>query len=211
MEYFASIAIGYLLGSIPTGYLILKKSHKLDITENGSKSNGAGNFYRVSKSKSLSILVLLIDALKGAGAVYFTKLFAGDIFLFPMIALIAAVLAHCYNPWLKFKGGRGLATAFGGGLLLSYLSLILWVVLWLIAYIFKKNIHFANFSATLLLGALSFSSARVLNGLTTPPAAENIIFSITVALLMLIILSKHIIPIKEYFRSANKNIRDKKS
>jgi glycerol-3-phosphate acyltransferase PlsY len=205
MEFLVSILIGYLIGSFPTAYILLKKFKSIDITQNGSGNVGALNSLKVSKSKSIGTVVLLIDLLKGLLAVYLVKLFIADIFLLPVLALIAAVFAHCFNPWLKFKGGRGLATAAGGAILLSPPVLGLWLILWLIAFIFKRHVHFANFSATLLTAALAFSSAKILNYYSTPPAIDNLEFSISIAILLSIILVRHIQPITDYIKNWKKS------
>lgn len=205
MEFLGSLLIGYLIGSFPTAYILLKKFKSIDITQNGSGNVGALNSLKVSKSKSIGAVVLLIDLLKGLLTVYFVKLFFGESFLLPAIALISAVFSHCFNPWLKFKGGRGLATAAGGAILLSPPVLGLWLLLWVIAFIFKRHVHFANFSATLLTTALAFSSAKVLNYYSTPPASENLEFSLAIAILLSIILVRHIQPINEYIKNWKKS------
>ncbi len=117
-----------------------------------------------------------------------------------MTGLIGAVFSHCYSFWINFKGGRGLATAAGGAILISIPILGLWILLWLISFAFRKNVHFGNFSATLLTGALSFSSSEIMNKYTNPSADSNLEFSIFVSSMLLIILIKHIKPIKEYFK-----------
>ncbi|MBX3007946.1 MAG: glycerol-3-phosphate acyltransferase [Melioribacteraceae bacterium] len=205
MEFLGSTLIGYIIGSFPTAYILLKKFKSIDITQNGSGNVGALNSLKVSKSKSIGAFVLIIDLLKGLLAVYLVKLLFGDNFILSALALIAAVFSHCFNPWLKFKGGRGLATAAGGAILLSPPVLGLWLLLWGIAFIFKRHVHFANFSATVLTAALAFSSVKVLNYYSTPPASENLEFSISIAVLLSIILMRHIEPIKEYIKNWKKS------
>ncbi len=210
MNYIISILIGYLLGSIPTAYLIVKQSKQIDISQNGSKNIGALNSYEVSKSKLIGITVLLIDFAKGAASALFTALLFGESFELQTLAVTFAVFSHCYSPWLKFKGGRGLATAAGGASFVVPIILILWLVIWLISFAFRRNIHFSNVVATILVGALAFSSADVINSaawLTDPPAETNLLFALLTCAMMLIILSRHIEPIKEYFRNQRNNIR----
>lgn len=210
MEQVISLLIGYIIGSFPTAYVILKKKDGVDITQSGSGNVGALNSYEVSKSKLTGLVVLLIDAAKGAAAVFVVQLIFGESFLIGIISLTGAVFAHCYSPWIKFKGGRGLATAAGGALLLSIPVLILWGLIWLIAFVFRKNVHFANFSATLLSILLSFSSAKVLVKYTSPAPDSELQFSLFVSIMLIIILSRHIKPIKDYFNSRNKKIEDTK-
>ncbi len=148
MNYLLSAIIGYLLGSIPTGYLLLKKTKGIDITQSGSGNVGAMNSYEITNSKFIGILVLVIDALKGLLSVYLPLLFFPLNFSYPALGLFFAVFSHCYNPWLKFKGGRGLATAAGGTILLFPFLLAVWVLMWVIAYLFRRDILFGNIWAT---------------------------------------------------------------
>lgn len=211
MEYLLSVITGFLLGSFPTAYVLLKKIKGMDITQNGTANVGAFNSYTVTKSKLTGLGVLIIDALKGLLTVVIIRNFVGDDFRFEMLGLIAAVFSHCFSFWIGFKGGRGLATAAGGALILSIPVLSIWLILWLVAYVFRKNIHFANFAATLLTAGLSFSNSSIMNKYTTPPAESNLEFSVMVSIMLAIILLKHLKPIKEYFVSQNKKIKDDKN
>ena len=176
MNYIIAFIIGYLLGSFPTAYVLLKKYKKLDITQNGSQNVGAMNSYEVTQSKFIGIIVLLSDAFKGLLTVYILKMFAPDDFLIPAIGLTSAVFAHCYSPWIKFKGGRGLATAAGGAAYLAPIILLLWGILWVVAFVFKKNIHIGNIMATILTLALVFTSSDILLKYTFPRASNSIEF-----------------------------------
>lgn len=209
MNYMVSILIGYLLGSIPTAYLILKKIKGIDITKEGSGNVGARNSYDITKSKILGAVVLFIDMLKGFVSVLLVQQLIGVEYLYSILAVIGAVLAHCYSPWLKFKGGRGLATAFGGSVLFVYSIPIIWALFWIVAYLFRKHIHFSNIAATILTGAIAISSSDILNKYTKQKADEDWVFGITIAIVMGIIMSRHIEPFKEWFFSQKrKSIRD---
>ena len=207
MEYLIIALFSYLIGSFPTAFVLLKKVKQIDITQNGSGNVGALNSYEVSNSKLIGVTVLLIDALKGFGIVYLSKILFGNDFLTGSISLLFGVTGHCFSPWIKFKGGRGLATAAGGSLILAPAILILWLLFWLIAYLFRKNIHFGNITATLLTGLLSLSSSDVLNKYSIPPADENFLFGVSVMLLMIVIFIKHIKPLKEYIDQQKNKIR----
>lgn len=211
MIYIISFIIGYITGSFPTAYILMKKIRNTDITNSGSGNVGAMNSYEVSNSKLIGISVLIVDALKGLLSVIVTKALFGDYFIYPMIALLAAVISHCYNPWLKFKGGRGLATAAGGAIGLSPIILVLWVVFWVLGYILRKNIHFSNIISTLLCIPVVITSGDILNTekwLTNPPAESTTIFAVTVSLMMIIILTKHIEPLKEFLKISKSNVRN---
>ncbi len=197
MDYLISVAAGYLLGSIPTAYLILKKFNGIDITESGSGNVGALNSYRTSKSKRIGLLVLLIDIGKGFLSVYIISLIYPNIFTYHALSLTFAVFAHCFCPWLGFKGGRGLATAAGGSLLLFPFLIILWLLLWVIIYIFKKNVLFANIWANIMAFAIVLNSANIAVKYISPAPgtiAEMVLFA---ASLLLIIFIKHLEPLKE--------------
>ena len=196
MNYVLSIIIGYILGSVPTAYLILKWLKGIDITKNGSGNVGALNSFRVSKSKPIAASVFIIDLMKGWLSVLIVASFYPGDYIFPMITLIAAVLAHCYSPWINFKGGRGLATAAGGGLLLSPMILALWILLWIISYLVKNNSHVANFAASLFAPIISFVAGDFFNGHSAIHAINNLQFGTSLSILFIIILTKHIQPLR---------------
>jgi len=123
----AAFAIAFLIGSIPFGYLIGRAFYGTDIRTKGSGNIGAMNALR-TMGKGGAIAVLLLDAVKGFAPVYYVAsnghgtlqvTLRGAIvsIAWPqaLAAIIAAgaVLGHCYSPWLKFKGGKGVATSFG--------------------------------------------------------------------------------------------------
>lgn len=194
------IIYSFLAGTIPTAYYILKKNRNLDIRNEGSGNVGAMNTYEVSGSKSLGFLVFLVDFLKGLAAVYLTKMFFDASFILCGISMLAVTAGHCFNPWLKFKGGRGLATAAGAAVYLAPLIILIWAVFWVIGFIFKKNIHFANIAATLLTGILSATSGDIINKYSIPPAQSTLSFTIFFGILMALILVKHYGPIKSWLK-----------
>jgi glycerol-3-phosphate acyltransferase PlsY len=101
----------FLCGSIPFGLVLVKLAGKGDVRAHGSGNIGATNVSRVG-GKALGILTLLLDILKGFLPVFMAKLLGlGE----PVLSLLAlaAVLGHVFTPWLKFQGGKGVATALG--------------------------------------------------------------------------------------------------
>lgn len=110
MDFALTILLGYLLGSIPFGLVLTRLSGGPDIREIGSGNIGATNVLRTG-NKGIAALTLLLDAGKAAGAGYI----ALSLFGAPMqfLAAAAALFGHCYPVWLKFKGGKGVATFFG--------------------------------------------------------------------------------------------------
>lgn len=210
MEIIVSAVIGYLLGSPPTAYLLVKLLHKKDVTIEGSGNVGALNSLEVSSSKITGSIVLLIDFLKGVLSAFIPIMIFGDYFIIAATGLIAAVFSHCYSPWLKFKGGRGLATAAGGAIVIAPVILVVWVIFWVISYLFKKHIHFSNVIATVLTTAIAWTSAQILNNtkwLNVHPAESSALYSILISIMMLIILSRHIKTIKSYLNYEKKKVR----
>ncbi len=184
------------MGSIPTAYLILKKMRRIDITQAGSGNVGAMNAYEVSSSKTLGILIFLLDALKGLLSVYIVVLLFPFNFIYPASALLFAVAAHCFSPWLLFKGGRGLSTALGGLLLLSPLIPLIWGIAWLVLYIIKKEIIISNVFATVTALIIVFLDAGVIYRFSFPsPDSLSALMLFTISLLMLI-MTKHFEPLK---------------
>jgi glycerol-3-phosphate acyltransferase PlsY len=198
MEYLISAVIGYLFGSFPTAYLLIKRIKGIDITKNGSGNVGAYNSFRVTKSKYLGFVVLLIDSSKGALPALILIFLFPNIFIYPAIAVLFAVFSHCFNPWLKFKGGRGLATAAGGAAMIFPFLLIVWAILWVIFYLMRKNILFSNIAATILSLLLLYNIIDVAIKYTHPKTDDisSLIFVSTSVLIIIFI--KHIDPFKEY-------------
>lgn len=115
-------ALAYLLGSIPFGLLIARIFGKLDIRQQGSGNIGATNVTRVV-GPGAGVLTLLLDAAKGALAVILSERLSNYTALWMMAAAIAALIGHCFSVWLKFRGGKGVATAAGAFAVLSPLAL----------------------------------------------------------------------------------------
>ncbi len=123
-KFLAVVIIGYLLGSIPFGALVGKRVAKVDIREYGSGKTGTTNVLRVAGRKAAALVVIL-DVLKGALAVVFAGLIIGSGYLemggygvglltAQSLAALAAIAGHNWSVFLRFKGGRGVATFFGG-------------------------------------------------------------------------------------------------
>src|SRR3984957_5052925 len=125
-------AVGYLLGSIPFGYLLVKIFKGEDVRVSGSGNIGATNVAR--KSPALGIATLLLDAAKGLAAVLVARvLFSG---VHPQLIMTTAgffaVVGHLFPVWLKFRGGKGVATSLGAFILLTPKSILCMVILFLL-------------------------------------------------------------------------------
>ena len=139
-----SISVAYLLGSIPFGYLLVKVFRKEDIRAQGSGNIGATNVAR-SGAKGLGVATLLLDLGKGYGAVLLARYLAGGTYDLMAAAAVAAVVGHVFPVWLGFKGGKGVATALGVFLALTWPSglgilLVFVVVFWLTRYVSLASI-----------------------------------------------------------------------
>ena len=198
MEYLISTVTGYLLGSFPTAYLLIKKTKGIDITKNGSGNVGAYNSFRVTKSKFIGFIVFMIDFAKGAGSALLMIFLFSNNFTYSALAVFFAVLSHCFNPWLGFKGGRGLATAAGGAAVVFPYLLIVWCILWVIFYLMRKNILFSNIGATILSLLIVYNTVNI--GLKyTYPNTDNVSSVIFVSTSVLVIIFiKHTDPLKEW-------------
>lgn len=128
MPYIYVLALSYLLGSIPFGLVLTRMAGLGDIRQIGSGNIGATNVLRTG-NKFLAALTVLLDGGKGAVAVLMTRYFIPE--LVPYAAL-GALLGHLFPVWLKFKGGKGVATTLGGYLALSWPTGLALAATWLI-------------------------------------------------------------------------------
>jgi acyl phosphate:glycerol-3-phosphate acyltransferase len=204
MEYLLSSIIGYFFGSIPTAYLLLKKTKGIDITNSGTGNVGAMNSYEVTNSKSIGFLVLFFDFIKGMlPAIIVLNLFESSFFI-ASLSVLFAVFSHCFNPWLGFKGGRGLATAAGGSSTIFPFLLVAWIFFWITIYLIKKDIHVANIFATILslVSVLGFPDYLIQFAYPQPVLVNELLLFTSAGLLIIFI--KHIEPLKEIISKQNK-------
>ena len=127
-----TVAIAYIIGSIPTGYLIVKSKTGDDIRKIGSGSTGATNVKRVL-GKKWFFITLLLDAFKGVLPVVLAKLFVtagASIGLAPVIAAVAVIIGHSKSCFLNFQGGKSVASGVGTILALNFLVGALIAVIW---------------------------------------------------------------------------------
>ena len=142
------ILIGsYLIGSVPTAYLVVRRKAGVDIRKAGSGNVGAFNTFDVTKSKIVGITVGVLDALKGflvsASLAWLLKSSCEV----QEAGLVCAIIGHNYPVWLKFKGGRGLATGAGGLFAVGLSYTIAWCVVWAVTYGARKDILLGNLAA----------------------------------------------------------------
>lgn len=169
---------GYLLGSIPFGVVLTRLFGAGDLRQIGSGNIGATNVLRTGR-KGLAAATLVLDGLKGAVAVVLARHFVPELGDHAaMIAGAAAMIGHCYPIWLKFKGGKGVATLLGVGAALAWPIGLVFALVWIgTVLIFRIS------SLGGMLGAVSAPIAALVLG--------NMIFAAGLAGLALIVLRRH--------------------
>ena len=149
----------YLVGGIPFGYLIAKYFAGINIKEHGSGNIGATNVLRVlkeidpKKAKKLAALTLFLDAFKGAFVILAAK-FAGVCDATQWTLAVLVVIGHCFSPFLKFQGGKGVATTAGALLVLIPKAVLVGLVVW---FIMAKTVKISSLSSLtgILVGIFS--------------------------------------------------------
>ncbi len=142
------LAVSYLVGSIPFGYLLVRIFRGEDVRRSGSGNIGATNVSR--KSPALGVLTLILDAAKGFAAVQMAALYwhfgRNDYRLQLMMAASAllAILGHMFPIWLKFRGGKGVATALGAFLRLAPLAVLVAVGIFILTVLVSRRISLGS-------------------------------------------------------------------
>jgi acyl phosphate:glycerol-3-phosphate acyltransferase len=136
----------YLLGSIPFGLILTKLSGAGDVRREGSGNIGATNVARVA-GPAAGIFTLVLDAAKGAAAVWLGARFANESAAWMVIAGLSALIGHCFPIWLKFRGGKGVATAAGVFLYLCPLALLGSLTLFILVAVFSRYVSLGSLAA----------------------------------------------------------------
>jgi glycerol-3-phosphate acyltransferase PlsY len=155
-----TFVLSYVLGALPFGYLVAK-SKGVNIMEEGSKNPGATNVKRVV-GKGAGNLVFLLDFLKGFIAVIFAGPVAGILVDVPfggfsggeidkVVALVAAVLGHSFSVFLKFRGGKGVATAGGGMFVMMFEPSLIAIVTWVAVFYSTRYVSLASIAAAVVI------------------------------------------------------------
>jgi glycerol-3-phosphate acyltransferase PlsY len=153
------VAASYLLGSIPTGYLLVRLFRHQDIRQAGSGNIGATNVLRAG-GKGLGAATFLLDMLKGCSAVWLGALLGGlllhncpldKLYEAEALAALCAVLGHVFPVWLRFRGGRGVSTGFGVFLAATPLAALAAITVFFVVLAISRYVSLAS-----ILGAASF-------------------------------------------------------
>jgi glycerol-3-phosphate acyltransferase PlsY len=145
----------YLLGSIPFGLLLSRLFGGGDVRKAGSGNIGATNVARVAGPLA-GILTLVFDTAKGAAAVWIAARMTNDSATWMMIAAFAVLLGHCFPFWLKFKGGKGVATALGVFLALSPLAAVSALLLFILCVVYWRYVSLGSVSAAAAMPLLIY-------------------------------------------------------
>ena len=190
------ILTSYLVGSIPFAYILTKIFGYGDIREIGSGNVGATNVLRTGK-KSLAIIVLFLDIIKGFLPITLFLLFFEDQFQQNEIIFMGSfsVIGHIFPIWLKFKGGKGVATYVGFILGIDYIICITFVLLWLVIAITKKY----------------SSLASIISLLAIPLVSYNLLYELKIIIILIllgiIIIIKHFSNIKRLLNKSENKIK----
>ncbi|MDR0590518.1 MAG: glycerol-3-phosphate 1-O-acyltransferase PlsY [Puniceicoccales bacterium] len=161
MFYFAIFFVGYFLGAIPFGFIVAK-INGINIFQEGSGNPGATNVKRVVGNK-WGVLVFVLDCLKGFVPVLIVKICyqtcVSQANNMGATLLIGLVLGHCYSIFLKFRGGKGVATAIGGLAVLMPSALLLGIIFWCSVFSITQFVSLASlcFALSLPLNAYLFA------------------------------------------------------
>ena len=160
--------LGYLIGSIAFGLLLARAMNLGDLRTIGSGNIGATNVLRTG-NKTAAALTLVLDGAKGAVAVLLARFFAGEDAA--QVAGLAAMIGHCYPVWLKFKGGKGVATFLGVILALAWPAGLACCLAWLIGALVTRISSMGAIAAastsTIFLVVLGYGSAFILGIILT--------------------------------------------
>lgn len=153
--YFITIIVAYLIGSFPTGYILVKALKGIDIREVGSGSTGATNVKRVLGMKAY-IFVMIVDGFKGLlpviGAKYIENTigYTAAIHILPVMVAVSVILGHSKSIFLKFTGGKSVASGVGTILGLNPIVGLITIVSWIILTYFTKIVSISSMIVVLL-------------------------------------------------------------
>jgi glycerol-3-phosphate acyltransferase PlsY len=149
------VFLGYVLGSIPFGYLLVRARSGRDVRAIGSGNIGATNVARAA-GLSTGVATLVLDLAKGLFAVWLAGQGSGGSIRIMMYAGLAAILGHVFPVWLKFSGGKGVATALGVFLMISWAAVAAAVAIFAIVVLFWRYVSLGSISAAAALPLLVY-------------------------------------------------------
>ena len=168
-----ALPLGYLVGSIPFAWLVSRLATGIDVRRAGSGNVGAANVLRTS-GLAMAVCVLVLDIAKGAASVLLlARLTPGE--SGPALAGLGAVVGHVYPIWLKFRGGKGVATAAGVFSVLTPMAIGPAVVVFVLTVWSTRYISLGSILATLALGPLAWTTGASSAATATAAAVGGLI------------------------------------
>ena len=152
MEIIIIILISYLMGSIPFGFILTKFFLKKDIRDVGSGNIGATNALRTG-NKIIGYSTLLFDVIKAVIPVLFIKFYNNE---YIFLSSLSIFIGHVFPVWLKFKGGKGVATYLGILFCLNYILGIIFIISWLVIYLISKYSSLSSLVSSLVIPVYLF-------------------------------------------------------
>jgi acyl phosphate:glycerol-3-phosphate acyltransferase len=147
--------VAYLLGAIPFGLLLARLFGSADVRKSGSGNIGATNVARVAGPLA-GILTLLLDATKGTAAVYGASRFAHESASWTMLAALCVIAGHCYPVWLRFRGGKGVATAAGAFLVVCPFAALGAIIVFILVVAYWRFVSLGSIAAAAALPLLIY-------------------------------------------------------
>jgi glycerol-3-phosphate acyltransferase PlsY len=148
------LALGYLLGSIPFGLVLTRLAGKGDVRTIGSGNIGATNVLRTG-SRGLAALTLLLDCLKATAAIVIARRLFGDVTA--TYAAAGALIGHLYPVWLKFRGGKGVATLLGILIALLPVAAVIYAAAWIFLLVTLRISSLAGMTAAITAPIVAFA------------------------------------------------------
>ena len=176
MRIVIAILLSYLIGSIPSGFLLTKYVMKTDVREYGSGNIGATNVARVMGLKS-GVLVAVFDILKGFIGVMLGQMIIGDAAsVYILLVAVAAIAGHDWSIFMNFTGGKGVATTFGVILRLYPLAFLVYALIWLVLVLTTRYVSLGS-----IIGSMSLPFVIYFSGFS----GANIFFGVLLSLFVL--------------------------
>lgn len=196
---------GYLIGTFPTAYLLTRMLSKQDIREHGTGNVGAHNAYDVTGKRWVGFATMGIDALKGVLTVVLAQALFPGWFGATAWAAIGCVVGHNFNIFLRGKGGRGLATAMGVGLVVNPAMVVTWWLMYMMGYyVISRNVHVGSMTGVLATGVLMFSLPDlVFQELTLVPFEAVLDVRIFAVGVLVPLFIRHLEPIRALIRESD--------
>lgn len=194
--------IAYFLGSIPFGYLIVKLAGAGDVRASGSGNIGATNVTRVA-GRFAGLATFLLDGAKGYFAVWLAaRVFHAGI-RWIIIVAVSTVLGHMFSCWLKFRGGKGVATGLGVLLPITWQAMAAAVALWIVVLLFWKYVSLASVAAAVALPFLVYA-------FYAPGHAPTLSVTLGSAVIAVLIIFKHHANIGRLIGGTERRITDRR-